>query len=491
MESHSDFCYHGSVPIETDEYYFNSKLNVIRNANKCADVCGRQIAPAVTVNQISQAEACYNVTDSCRAWDHYHQPIYQTVYMGQCTHRDASVRWTAPQPQQLEQTPPRGRATIHNKMQYLHQGLPTDPSTGTGVAYSSSCTEYGVGPLDQTGPLGQVRQDPESQHEEGTELDLDPPLPLRSDIDYPVPPYCPTSYHHTHPYGQHTMDARFYHPVEGGWREGMEQVCYHPPQPCHWPPPCQNNRALPGLHNCILQPKGRFMSDALPRPAYSINMPQYSTPAVGGVSQVSVTSLVVQGDSAPAGATGGVSDPQEIRRAISLPDECRNIFVTYSEDAAAAMVPFVEFLTKQGFRPAIDIFDNSIRCMDINKWMDGYLKDSSVLILIAISPKYKADTEGCSVDRHGLHTKYIYSMLQNEFIQQGSLNFRFVPVLFLNATLRHVPGWLQNTRVYRWPQDTEDLLLRLLREEKYVAPPVPMELTLIVRPVTSGTQVTL
>lgn len=83
--------------------------------------------------------------------------------------------------------------------------------------------------------------------------------------------------------------------------------------------------------------------------------------------------------------------------------------MTYSVDTAPEMVPFVEFLTKHGFCPAvrhktlcgngdtiwmsatsfvwcssvtfvcvvlqIDIFDNPVRRMDINMWMDGYLKD--------------------------------------------------------------------------------------------------------------------
>ncbi|XP_056282996.1 E3 ubiquitin ligase TRAF3IP2-like [Pseudoliparis swirei] len=183
-------------------------------------------------------------------------------------------------------------------------------------------------------------------------------------------------------------------------------------------------------------------------------------------------------------AAGDASVSHQRGRTISLPDESRNVFITYSTDISSEMVPFSDFLTKKGFRPAIDIFDNPIRRLDINKWKDGYLKDPSTMIIIAISPKYKADIEGSVVDSHALHTKYIHSMMQNEFIQQGSLNFRFIPLLFLNASQKHVPSWLQNTRVYRWPRDTEDVLLRLLKEERYIPPPVPPELTLVIRPVT-------
>ncbi|KAK3522768.1 hypothetical protein QTP86_034191 [Hemibagrus guttatus] len=124
---------------------------------------------------------------------------------------------------------------------------------------------------------------------------------------------------------------------------------------------------------------------------------------------------------------------QEVRRTISLPDDCRTVFITYSVDVAEEIFPFVTFLINQGFRPAIDIFDNAVRQMDVNKWMDSYLKDKSVLIIMVISPKYKMDIEGDGSDQHGLHTKYIHSQLQNEFIQQRCLNFRLIPVLFPRA----------------------------------------------------------
>ncbi|KAM4633653.1 E3 ubiquitin ligase TRAF3IP2 isoform 2-T2 [Polymixia lowei] len=304
-------------------------------------------------------------------------------------------------------------------------------------------------------------------------------------------------------------------PLMSGFNSHREQPRYPGPLPAHIPGPgpvhgscvrecayplpvdyahhiynqCQNRNYPADLYRQRQQhppswgPANRnrpYLTDAASVPG--INVPRCEAPPREVMGEVRVG---LSYDAAPGTGTrtGARSAMKETTRTISLPEECRNVFITYSVDTAKEMIHFTKFLTDQGFKPAIDIFDNPVRRMDITKWMDSYLNDKSVLIIVVISPKYKDDVEGDGDDEHGLHTKYIHNQIQNEFIQQRCLNFRLVPVLFSSATKKHVPNWLQSTRIYRWPQDTQDLLLRLLREERYVAPCLGKDLTLTVRPV--------
>uniref|UniRef100_A0A8C8LSB2 SEFIR domain-containing protein n=1 Tax=Oncorhynchus tshawytscha TaxID=74940 RepID=A0A8C8LSB2_ONCTS len=108
------------------------------------------------------------------------------------------------------------------------------------------------------------------------------------------------------------------------------------------------------------------------------------------------------------------------------------------------------------------------------------------MIIVVISPKYKADVERDGEDEHGLHTKFSVMLIpslssRDMFIlllYSPECNDSAYPMFLLQ---RYVPAWLQSTRIHHWPQDTQDLLLRLLLEERYIGPPLGKELTLSVR----------
>ncbi|KAK5857612.1 hypothetical protein PBY51_010846 [Eleginops maclovinus] len=410
------------------------------------------LIPEVTVNQCFHANPPHNrfIPTHCMDADYHYQKGASAV--GQVNQK-CGTRVCDTQRDLMEHREPENRGVTPVRMNLLHRSRPAETRTGDTRA-ECSCLNCGAHRFGNTEP---ANRDTTSGEDEYNSQHYRPPQ---------------TPHHYMHNYDPHqSMNIGYYHSARDFY-PGHRL----PPQPCHHSAPYQH-RSWDDYQNW-LQHTHDPMNSIMAQGGVSVNMHQFFVPPVEGVSQVSVMNL------SPAGAEASVSHPHEKRRTISLPDECRNIFITYSSDISSDIVPFVDFLTKQGFRPAVDIIDNPIRRLDINQWKDSYLTDPSTLIIVAISPKYKEDIEGDVVDNHGLHTKYVHSMMQNEFIQQRSLNFRFIPLLFSNASQKHVPCWLQNTHVYRWPHDTEDLLLRLLREERYIPPPVPLELTLIIRPVT-------
>ncbi|XP_072300350.1 E3 ubiquitin ligase TRAF3IP2 [Eucyclogobius newberryi] len=258
------------------------------------------------------------------------------------------------------------------------------------------------------------------------------------------------------------------------WKEPLYDPRHLLPSPegsLEAPGPLRSEMSLAQCFPDAPAPGGTQCPRRLPQPAPASQVPQSSPQVTSGVMRE------VYCDPCPLPV-----DPGQIRRTINLPEECKTVFITYSVDTAKDMIPFTKFLLANGFQPAIDIFDSPIRSMDTTKWMDRFLNDKSVLIIVVISPQYKEDVEGHGPDEHCLHTKYIHKQIQNEFIQQGCLNFRLVPVLFPGASMIHVPSWLQSTKLYRWPQDGPDLLLRLFRMERYIVPLPGNGLTLSVRP---------
>ncbi|KAJ7993578.1 hypothetical protein DPEC_G00273860 [Dallia pectoralis] len=169
--------------------------------------------------------------------------------------------------------------------------------------------------------------------------------------------------------------------------------------------------------------------------------------------------------------------PKPFSPPLSL--EQRRVFVTYeadSEEHVNQIIKFVALLRHNGFDTHIDMFEQHFRSISKIDFMERYLSEKEYLIIIIISPKYHRTVTASPVtldkDERTLNTVYIHKQLQNEFIQNGSKNFRFIPILFPGTIKCHVPTWLQNTQVYSWPQDRDDVLRRLMRVEKYNPPPI-------------------
>ncbi|XP_023694847.2 E3 ubiquitin ligase TRAF3IP2 [Paramormyrops kingsleyae] len=458
-----------SIPIETDESMTVQELvNKLKQQQCLADsgcespVRGRFTAPRLTVNEHRQP--CEGNIDWRQHW--------QSLGGVSCPTSSSSRYFGGSQPQM---TGPKSSPDPPSFSQVpVETGLPDTYPGQQACSGEGSRNTAGFCPdwQDLIRPVDPPSKD--TGYESQTQKDIceiDPPLPLRSDIEY---------------YGL-CMEQQSCNPMKGRQcgTAGHQQVPRESNDPGRCGPPVPFGYSQHPYYHCKFDKGGSSSPNRWPQPegppkaAVAVNALRSAPSPAEVMSEVCVVPVSPQ---AP-GVGEACSREPGMKKTISLPNEYRNVFVTYSVDTAPEMVPFVEFLTKHGFCPAIDIFDNPVRRMDINMWMDSYLKDKSVLIIIAISPKYKMDIEGSGRDAHGLHTKYIHSMMQHEFIQQGSLNFRFIPVLFANATQKHVPGWLQNTRIYRWPRDAEDILLRLLREERYIPPPMASTLTLTIRPV--------
>ncbi|XP_067240778.1 E3 ubiquitin ligase TRAF3IP2 isoform X2 [Chanodichthys erythropterus] len=408
MESSQDPCPHLSMPVETDESMTLSSLNLVWPAcQQCQSHITKEagksdrFSPEMCVHDVSRLDyldGCCGLTPDVLRVSPFNK---LSISDSQHTASPAGLP-SLYLPQSSGRHIQRDcRAHIEDLSEDF-SGINIQNHCNSAVLYSNA-------------------RNPVSEDEES----LEKPSPLRSDLGENFCRYSPPK-------------------QPGFYDEYPPEVLYHWRKQPNYP-----------LYQPLPEHARHYVQNRpISRQAAAVRPPQVTSHQSTAPVRELMSEVCVQ-PSQPA----AVGHLQTMKRNISLPDDCRDVFITYSVDTAAELMPFVSFLNNQGFRPA-----------------------KSVLIIVVISPKYKIDVEGDGSDQHGLHTKYIHTQIQNEFILQRCLNFRLVPVLFPNANQSHVPLWLQSTRLYRWPEDAKDLLLRLLREEKYIVPPLGKELTLTIKP---------
>ncbi|MCI4375033.1 hypothetical protein PGIGA_G00104420 [Pangasianodon gigas] len=237
-------------------------------------------------------------------------------------------------------------------------------------------------------------------------------------------------------------------------------------QHSYYLPPCSSH----GAPCCGPGPGHAFWMNPRPHPDIRYHVPYSSS--YSSNSKPSDPELI------PSRRESFHPHPKSVPSTAPLSLEQRKVFVTYeadNENHVKEVINFVALLRHNGFYTHIDMFEQQFRSISKIDFMERYIMEKDYLIIIIISPKYfetVTNASLCIENDETLNTVYIHKQLQNEFIQNGCRNFRFIPVLFPGAKRCHVPAWLQNTHIFSWPRDRDDILRRLMRVEKYNPPPI-------------------
>lgn len=158
----------------------------------------------------------------------------------------------------------------------------------------------------------------------------------------------------------------------------------------------------------------------------------------------------------------------------NIPDACtcyrspvinigaRTVFVSLADDSKHHIKEVLTMCTKlqeAGFEVKCDMMESLFteQNINVNEWLDQCFT-RALFVIFCISPKYFKhiridDLAEAHASDNKFHTRYIFDRARSEFIQNNSMNKRFLPVLFRNsgAKLEHIPEFLRSTIRYVFP----------------------------------------
>lgn len=138
------------------------------------------------------------------------------------------------------------------------------------------------------------------------------------------------------------------------------------------------------------------------------------------------------------------------------------MFVSLADDSKRhikEVLTMCNELRKYGFKVKCDMMESlfSEQNINVNEWLDQCFTRAA-FVIFCISPKYYQNIGADNpLEAHPndnrFHTRYIFDLARTEFIQNNSINRRFLPVLFRNSNARnnHIPEFLRSTPKYVFP----------------------------------------
>ncbi|ESO91556.1 hypothetical protein LOTGIDRAFT_233367 [Lottia gigantea] len=154
--------------------------------------------------------------------------------------------------------------------------------------------------------------------------------------------------------------------------------------------------------------------------------------------------------------------PAEFRRVFNI-----KVFVTYSNDSDKHMqrvLNLCKCLEKNKFFCFVDMVYKENGKKDNLEDIRRKFEEAD-FVLVCSSKKYKENINA-KINTDGLHTKFIYELIYDEFKEKG--NHRCVPVILDGTSQSDIPTWLQSSMKYIWPSQYKDLLFMLTKPEQRI-----------------------
>ncbi|MCA9682927.1 MAG: TIR domain-containing protein, partial [Myxococcales bacterium] len=166
------------------------------------------------------------------------------------------------------------------------------------------------------------------------------------------------------------------------------------------------------------------------------------------------------------------------------PERPPRVLLSYSHDSpehARRVLELAQRMRQEGIDAIIDQFDDA-PAEGWPRWMLRQIREADYIVVIA-SDGYRAKCEGELPRGQGRGVKWESHLTLQELYDDDGYNYRYVPVIFDDATEREVPRPLAASTIYKLPQQYDDLYRRLTGQKKVLPMPVGQRRAM---PVLSG-----